>query len=48
MQAILNKDLNAISGVLFIFGILFTLITILIDLIVAYLDPRIRLQRRSI
>jgi len=47
MHAILNKDLNAISGVLLIFGALFTLITIFIDLIVAYLDPRIRLQRRG-
>jgi len=47
MQAILNKDLNAISSVLLIFGVFFTFITILVDLIVAYLDPRIRLQRRS-
>jgi peptide/nickel transport system permease protein len=47
MGAILNKDLNGISGVLLLCGIIFTLITILVDVLVAYLDPLIRLERKS-
>jgi peptide/nickel transport system permease protein len=48
MQAILNKDLNAISGVLMIYGIIITLMVIVSDVIVAYLDPRIRLKGVSV
>ncbi|RIE16885.1 ABC transporter permease [Candidatus Cryosericum septentrionale] len=47
MQAILNKDLNSIAGILLLVGVLFVLIIILADLIVAYLDPRTRLQQRG-
>ncbi len=43
MNGMLAKDLNAISGVIMVFGILFVGINILVDIIVAYLDPRIRL-----
>jgi peptide/nickel transport system permease protein len=43
MQAMLNKDLNAISAVVMILGIVFILVNIFIDIIVSYLDPRIRL-----
>ncbi len=42
-QAILNKDLNAISAVILIFGILFIIINIIVDVVVSILDPRIRL-----
>jgi len=44
MQAMLNKDLNAISAVVMILGIVFILVNILIDIIVAYVDPRVRLM----
>ena len=43
MEAMLHKDLNAISAVIVVFGLIFVLVNILVDLIVAYLDPRIRL-----
>jgi peptide/nickel transport system permease protein len=42
VNAILNKDLNAIVGVVLVIGFAFVVINLLIDLIVAYLDPRIR------
>lgn len=43
MQAMLSKDLNAISGVVVIAGLGFALANLVVDLIVAELDPRIRL-----
>ena len=43
MNAMLAKDLNAISAVILVFGCIFVGVNILVDLIVAYLDPRIRL-----
>jgi peptide/nickel transport system permease protein len=47
--AMLNKDLNAISASILIFGLVFVLVNIVVDLIVSFLDPRIRLggQRGS-
>ncbi len=44
MTAILTKDLNAIVGVVMIIGITFLLVNILVDVLAAYLDPRIRYQ----
>jgi peptide/nickel transport system permease protein len=44
IQAMLNKDLNAISSVVMILGIIFILMNFLIDIVVSYLDPRIRLM----
>ncbi|HEY5573996.1 MAG TPA: ABC transporter permease [Anaerolineales bacterium] len=44
MTAMLHKDLNAISAVILIFGAIFILANIIVDLVVAYLDPRIRLR----
>lgn len=41
--AILAKDLNAISAVILIFGIMFVAVNILVDIVVSMLDPRIRL-----
>lgn len=43
INAMLQKDLNSISGVVLIIGIVFVLTNILVDVIVAFLDPRIRL-----
>jgi peptide/nickel transport system permease protein len=44
MNAILRKDLNAISGVILTLGVVFIVVNILVDIIVAQLDPRIRLR----
>lgn len=43
INAMLNKDLNAISAVVVIIGLLFLIINIIVDIIIAYIDPRIRL-----
>jgi peptide/nickel transport system permease protein len=43
MTAMLAKDLNVISGVILIFGTIFVVVNIVVDIVVAYLDPRIRL-----
>ncbi len=45
VNAILTKDLNAVAAVVMILGITFVSINILVDIIVAYLDPRIRMRR---
>ena len=44
MTAMLHKDLNAISAVILIFGAIFIVANIIVDLLVAHLDPRIRLR----
>lgn len=44
INAMLTKDLNAIVSVVMIIGLTFAIVNIIIDIIVAYLDPRIRLQ----
>ena len=43
INAMLNKDLNSISAVIIIIGVIFLVANILVDIIMAYLDPRIRL-----
>ncbi|MDD6212933.1 MAG: ABC transporter permease [Clostridiales bacterium] len=43
LTAMLSKDLNAISGVIMVFGFVFVVVNIVVDVVVAYLDPRIRL-----
>ncbi|WP_031514772.1 ABC transporter permease [Desulfofalx alkaliphila] len=47
MNAMLQKDLNAISAVIIVFGLIFVIVNIIVDLIVAYLDPRIRLGGKT-
>lgn len=44
IHAMLNKDLNAISAVIVTFGIIFLTVNIIVDVIVAYLDPRVRMS----
>ena len=44
MNAMLSKDLNAISAVILCFGVVFVLVNLLVDITVARLDPRIRLS----
>lgn len=43
INAMLLKDLNAIMGTVMIIGITFTFTNIIVDIIVAFLDPRITL-----
>lgn len=47
LGAMLNKDINAISGVVMVLGIIFILLNLLSDIIVAWLDPRVRLMGGS-
>ena len=44
VQAILHKDLNAVIGTVLVIGSGFVLVNLAIDVVVAYLDPRIRLR----
>lgn len=44
MSSMLHKDLNAISAVILVLGAVFVVVNIVVDLIVAQLDPRIRLR----
>ncbi|MGO8693897.1 MAG: ABC transporter permease [Rectinemataceae bacterium] len=44
LSAMLHKDLNAISAVILVLGAVFSFVNIIVDLIVAHLDPRIRLH----
>ena len=44
LSAMLHKDLNAISAVVLVLGAVFAFVNIIVDLIVAGLDPRIRLN----
>ena len=43
VDVMIAKDLNAISAVILIIGILFLVINLIVDLICAAIDPRIRL-----
>lgn len=44
IDAMMRKDLNAISAVIIVFGVIFVVANIIVDIIVAFLDPRIRLS----
>jgi peptide/nickel transport system permease protein len=44
MNAILRKDLNAISAVILVLGVVFIVVNIAVDLVVSKLDPRIGLR----
>lgn len=46
INAMLNKDLNAICAVVLIIGVLFFAVNLAVDLIVAALDPRMRIGGR--
>jgi len=48
IQVMLNKDVNAIVGVVMVLGVVFITFNIVVDIIVAYLDPRIRLLGRNV
>ena len=42
LNAMLSKDLNAIVAVVMVAGVLFVVANALVDLLVGYLDPRIK------
>ncbi len=42
VNAMLTKDLNAVSAVIVVVGFIFVFMNIVVDIIVAFLDPRIR------
>jgi peptide/nickel transport system permease protein len=48
VTAMLNKDLNAIIAVVLIIGVAYSLMNVIVDIIVSFLDPRIRLRRGGI
>ena len=43
----LNKDLNGIVAFVLVLGVIYAVANIIVDIIVAYLDPRIRLMERG-
>ena len=47
VTVMLNKDLNAIVAVVLIVGVAFAIVNLIVDIVVSFLDPRIRLQRRG-
>ena len=47
VQAILHKDLNAIVGVVLVVSAFFLIVNTLVDIAVAWINPRIRLQGRA-
>jgi peptide/nickel transport system permease protein len=43
INVMLQKDLNAISAVIIVLGLIFIVVNIITDLVISFLDPRIRL-----
>ena len=44
INAMMNKDLVAISAVIIVFGTIFVVMNIIVDITLAFLDPRVRLS----
>jgi peptide/nickel transport system permease protein len=47
VQAILHKDLNAIVGTTLVVAVFFLVVNIIVDLIVGYVNPRIRFREEA-
>ncbi len=47
VTTMLNKDLNAMVAVVVVMGVTFALVNLAVDIVVSFLDPTIRLQRRG-
>ena len=47
VRAILRKDFNSVMGVVLVIGVVFFVANFVVDLIIGYLDPRIRLRREE-
>lgn len=46
VNAIIDKDFNSIMGVTIVIGLGFVFVNLIIDLLYAYIDPRVRLRAR--
>jgi peptide/nickel transport system permease protein len=44
VTVMLNKDLNAIVAVVLVIGVAFAVVNVVVDIVVSFLDPRIRLR----
>jgi len=47
IRFMLNKDLNGIVAFVLVIGIIYAIVNIIVDIVVVYLDPRIRLMERG-
>ncbi|HQK53186.1 MAG TPA: ABC transporter permease [Sedimentibacter sp.] len=47
ITAIMQKDINAVCAVVLIYGVVFIIVNVIVDLIVAWLDPRMQQQISS-
>ena len=47
VAVILRKDLNAIVGTVLVISAMFLIVNLLVDLMIAFINPRIRLSQRS-
>ena len=47
VTTMLNKDLNAMVAVVVVIGVTFALVNLLVDILIMFLDPTIRIQRRG-
>ena len=47
ITVMMNKDLNAIVALVLVIGVIYAIANIVVDIFVAYLDPRIRLMERG-
>jgi peptide/nickel transport system permease protein len=46
IRTILQKDLNAVMGVVMVSGVFFVLVNLAIDVLVGFVDPRVRIRGR--
>ena len=44
LRTILQKDFNAVMGVVMVSGAFFVFVNLLIDILVGYVDPRVRIK----
>ena len=47
VAVILRKDLNAIIGTVLIISAMFLIVNVVVDLLVAFINPRIRYSQRA-
>ena len=46
IRAIMQKDLNAVMGVVMVSGVFFVIVNLVIDILVGFVDPRVRIRGR--
>ena len=44
IRTIMQKDLNAVMGVVMVSGVFFVVVNLVIDVLVGFVDPRIRIR----